>query len=315
MLDAGLVEDGLEVGRAGGKARLVQRPVQRTGIRNQDAEVAAFEAGRDLEGNADVAFWLLPGAEGGFHDHRVSGVNDVGAHQPGGFQLDLDAAGNGLDVEVDGAERSLACAVGVETLEAGAGEQGEHQRGGLCVAGRGPLVERRGGIAVEVDGAGEVIAGFGGALIGFEQGVVEGDQQGLGGERGQVENLHVQLAAGAGGVDVDVNGNHVRLCAEHPADRGVAVLGEGSDQVAGVDDFESVQRRSQRDHHFGCGHGQGDGAGLQDGVAAGEELFGVDVGDGAGGGDFDVAANQLGADRRAGDDGGQGGGRGVRVEG
>ena len=72
--------------------------------------------------------------------------------------------------------------------------------------------------------------------------------------------------------------------------------------VAGVDDLEGVQRRGQRGHYFGRGHGQGDGAGLQDWMAAGKKLFGVDVGDGAGGSDLQVAAHQLRADRRTGHD-------------
>ena len=48
------------------------------------------------------------------------------------------------------------------------------------------------------------------------------------------------------------------------------------------------------------------GAGLEDGMAAGEELLGIDVGDGAGGGDFEVAANELHADGGTGNDAGDG---------
>ncbi len=69
---------------------------------------------------------------------------------------------------------------------------------------------------------------------------------------------------------------------------------------AGVDDLECVQGRSERGDHIGGGHGQRDRAGLKNRVAAGEQLFGIHVGDGAGGGNFNVAANELHADRGAG---------------
>ena len=38
-------------------------------------------------------------------------------------------------------------------------------------------------------------------------------------------------------------------------------------------------------------------------MAAGEELFGIDVGDGACGGQFKIAADELNADGRAGENG------------
>ena len=41
-------------------------------------------------------------------------------------------------------------------------------------------------------------------------------------------------------------------------------------------------------------------------MTAGEKLFGVDVSNGAGGGDFDVAADELGTDSGAGDEAGPG---------
>jgi hypothetical protein len=46
-------------------------------------------------------------------------------------------------------------------------------------------------------------------------------------------------------------------------------------------------------------------------VAAGEKLLRIDPGDRAGGGDFEIAANELHADGGAGDECGRGGGFGV----
>ena len=48
-------------------------------------------------------------------------------------------------------------------------------------------------------------------------------------------------------------------------------------------------------------------------MAAGEELLEIDIGDGAGGGDFEVAADKLCADGRSGDDAGEGSGGGFGV--
>ena len=190
------------------------------------------------------------------------------------------------------------------------------------IARGSPEIERRGRIAFDVDAAGDVIAGFEAALVVLEQRVVERYENGLRGERRQVEDFDVQLAVSALTVHGDVDGNHVRLDAEHAANGRVAIFGECADGIAGVDDLECIERRGQGVDDFGGGHGQRDGAGLEDRVTAGEKLFGIDVGDGAGGRDFKIAADQLGADGGTGHDAGDGGGRdgvegavGVRLRG
>ena len=94
-----------------------------------------------------------------------------------------------------------------------------------------------------------------------------------------------------------------RVSAEDAADGRVAVFSECADGGAGVDDLEGVERRGQRGDHVGRGHGKGDGSGLENGMAAGKQLFGIDVGNGAGGGDFEVAADQVRADGGAGQHG------------
>jgi len=111
----------------------------------------------------------------------------------------------------------------------------------------------------------------------------------------------VDGGAEAGRGDGEGDGNHTGGDAEFAADGGGAVLGEGADGAAGVDDFEGVEGRGEGGDDLCGGHGEGDGPGLKDGMTAGEQLRGVDVGDGAGGGDFKVSADQLQADGRAGE--------------
>ena len=56
--------------------------------------------------------------------------------------------------------------------------------------------------------------------------------------------------------------------------------------------LKALQRRRQRGQHVGLGHGQVDLAKLQQRMAAGEQALGIDVGDGAGGGNIHVATDQ-----------------------
>lgn len=75
-----------------------------------------------------------------------------------------------------------------------------------------------------------------------------------------------------------------------------AIFSECADGGAGVDDLEGIERRGERGDHVGRGHGNGDGSGLEDGMAAGKQLFGIDVGNGAGGGDLEIALDKEQAD-------------------
>ncbi len=47
-----------------------------------------------------------------------------------------------------------------------------------------------------------------------------------------------------------------------------------------VDDLEGVHGRGQRCHHFRRGHGQRNRPGLKDGMAAGQQLPGINIGNG-----------------------------------
>jgi hypothetical protein len=108
--------------------------------------------------------------------------------------------------------------------------------------------------SLDIDAAGDVVAGFGTALIVLKKRVVERDENGLRRKGGQIDNFDVEIAIGAFAVHGDVHGNHVGLEAENAADGGVAIFGKGSDGVAGVDDFECVQWRGESFKNFGSGH-------------------------------------------------------------
>ena len=93
--------------------------------------------------------------------------------------------------------------------------------------------------------------------------------------------------------------NHFRCLAELTQNSVVAVLHERADGLGGIHDLERVQRRGQRGQHLSLGHGQIHHAELHQGMAASQQMRGVHVGDGAGGGNIHVAAHQDGADCRA----------------
>ena len=103
------------------------------------------------------------------------------------------------------------------------------------------------------------------------------------------------------------------MSAENAADGGVAVFSKGADGGAGIDDLEGVQRRRQGDDNFGGGHGKRDRPGLEDGMAAGQQILWIDVGDGTGGRDLQIAADQLSAYRRTWDHTRSGGCKGTVV--
>jgi len=129
-------------------------------------------------------------------------------------------------------------------------------------------------MAFEIDAAGEVIARFGGAVVGLQQRVEEHHLDGLRGERGQIQNLHIDGALAFRRVNGDMHGDHVGARAEDAGDGCAAILGKSANGRAGVDDLESVVGRGQRGHHIGGGHGQGDRPRLQNGMAAGQQPFG-----------------------------------------
>ena len=214
-------------------------------------------------------------------------------------------------MEIDFADRALACAVRVEAREPLAGEKASLHRRGRRVSGRGPHVERHGRKIRQIDVAGDVIAEGCAAFVGLEQRFIENHLHGDRGERGQVEDLDIDFA-------LDLAGDHRRsickgiMCACAPRTPRMAdsrSCGKCADGDAGVDDLEGVQGRGESGDDVGRGHGQRNRPGAKNGMTAGEQLLGVDVGDGAGGGDLKIAANQLHAD------GGTGLERGVRGSG
>ncbi len=78
MLVAGLSKDRSEIGGRSGKAGLKQGAVERGGVGDEEAQVAGSEAGRELDGDANIALGLMPGAEGCFDFDGVAGVSDIG---------------------------------------------------------------------------------------------------------------------------------------------------------------------------------------------------------------------------------------------
>ena len=125
MLIAGLGQDRCKIGWRSGSAGLEQGAVECGGVRHEQAQIACGEAGRQLEGDADIALGLLPGAEGGLDLDGVAGVDDIAGDQARLHERDLNAPGNSLDVEIDLADHALARAVRVEARESLAGKKGE----------------------------------------------------------------------------------------------------------------------------------------------------------------------------------------------
>ena len=71
------VDTYLKIDGVSGEMRLIQGPIQRCGIRNEYAQIASAEPAGQLDRNADIARRLLPGADSGFNNHRVAGVDNI----------------------------------------------------------------------------------------------------------------------------------------------------------------------------------------------------------------------------------------------
>ena len=305
-----LGEDGGEIVRRLGLVRLKQSAIERGSVRDEKAEIARGETGGQPEGDADIARGLMPGAQGGLDLDRVPGMSEVGRGDARLIEIDGYLPGNCLNVQIDRADDALTRAVRIEAGKLAASEESSHHGRGRLLAGGGPEIERDRRKAGYIDGAGYMVAEGLGALVRFEERLVEDYLDGKGREGGQVEDVNVHLAGTIGGVESDVDGDHVGLSAQHAANGGLAILRECADGDAGVDDLEGIERRSEGDNDVGGGHGERDGTGAKDRVAAGEKLLRIDPGDRAGGGDFEIAANKLHADGGAGDECGRGGGFG-----
>ncbi len=63
--------------------------------------------------------------------------------------------------------------------------------------------------------------------------------------------------------------------------------------------LKGIHGRGQGCHYFCRGHGQRNRPGLEDGMAASQQLPGINIGNGAGCGNLQIAADQLCADRGA----------------
>ena len=136
MLIASFGQDGDEIGRRGVEPGLKKRAVERSAVRNEQAQIAGGEARRELEGNANVALGLLPGTESGFDFHSVAGVGDISGDEVHLLERDQNPPGNRLNVEIDLANHALAGAVRVEARELLAGQDnGLHGSGRSGSAG------------------------------------------------------------------------------------------------------------------------------------------------------------------------------------
>ena len=80
-----------------------------------------------------------------------------------------------------------------------------------------------------------------------------------------------------------------RARGEGPGDGVGTILSERADRLRSVDDFEGVHGRRQGCEHLRLRHGNGNVAVLCDGVATGQKLLRIHIGDGARAGDVEVA--------------------------
>ncbi len=111
-----------------------------------------------------------------------------------------------------------------------------------------------------------------------------------------VENFIMKNLVAGSAVNGQRHRNHVRLLAEFAENSGVPVLHERSHGFCSIYDLKSIQRRGKRGQHLRLGHGQVHHPELHQRMAASQQVSGVNVGNGAGGGNVHVAAHQYGAD-------------------
>ena len=107
-----------------------------------------------------------------------------------------------------------------------------------------------------------------------------------------IEHLVVDFFGGGAIVDIQRHRNHFGLLVQNAHDSRVTILHKCARRLGRVDDLERVQRRWQRGQNVGLGHGQIDAPELQQGVTAGQQTLGIDVGHGAGRGDIHIATHE-----------------------
>ena len=83
-----------------------------------------------------------------------------------------------------------------------------------------------------------------------------------------IQNLIMKLPVGGSAMDVQRDGDHVRLLAELTHDSCVPVLHECANCFGGIHNFERVQRRRNSRHHLSLRHWQIHHAELEQGMSA-----------------------------------------------
>ena len=169
--------------------------------------------------------------------------------------------------------------------------------GGVVVEGREHVLQGDRGIAPHLDCALHAIGDLFAVLVDALQRVEHRRHHRYRRELGVVQHLVVELLGLGAAADGQRDRNHLRGLAQAAEDAGMAVLHERAYRLGGVDDLEGVQRRSQRGHHLGFGHGQVHQAKLQQWMPAGQYTLGIDIGHGAGRGHVHVAFDQNRAHR------------------
>ena len=161
-------------------------------------------------------------------------------------------------------------AVRVKPRELLSGQQRDLHGRGHRLPGRRPQVQRRRRVALQVDAAGQVVAGLGRAVVRLQQRFIQRHQHGLRSQRGQVQNLHVQLRSCLRLASASCPCTRICtgiICARAPRMPRMAASRSSLKAPigrAGIDNLEGVQRRSQRGDHLGRGHGQRNRPGLQE---------------------------------------------------
>src|SRR5271155_2105796 len=252
-------------------------------------------AARGLHGNDDGKFLPESGAAIGPQlDFDVDGlarahfvgfdpgvVNRGGAAlgQRGDAQMNPGDMWNFVRVRVSLGENALY--VGGDGKSAGNGNIGRREK----------IFQRNSGVTFDSDLAIQLQRGT------FAVGGVADDSV-VGGERDEhrrelwaLDDFKMKLFLRVAGYESHVYGNHRRAVAQTTGDGGDAILRERSDRSARGDDFCGSHGGGERSEHMRAGERHGNVAEGKNGMAAGEYFAVVHGGDGAAGGDGEVAAN------------------------
>ena len=276
--------------------------VQSFGVAHQDAQRTFGRGGGDADRNPAHDPLASVGAQHSFNGDFFTGTGfrhiRAGALHHGGaavfFQIKLQryaADGGRLEGIVIDASEVVA-------------QGNSHGKGSRHVfRGREHVGEPHVGKSADMDMAVHAVGGFFAILVHPLQSIEDRGHHHQRSQPGVVKHFVMELFGPAGSVNVERDRNHLRLLIEAPQDAGVPVLDECPNGLSGVDDLEGVERRGQSRHHVGLGHGHLHHAVLGDGMAAGQQVLFIHVGDGAGGRSVHVSAHQHCAYYRSGNNG------------